>query len=58
MKGALAVFAKTQGLSQLKTRLAKGVGTAKAQTFYSYSVKAVTAVMHEVQKQNKQDLRH
>ncbi len=56
MKGALAVFAKTQGLSPLKTRLAKGIGTSNAQTFYSYSVNAVTAVMHEVQKQSEHDL--
>jgi uncharacterized protein len=41
MTGALAIFAKTPGLSPVKTRLAAGIGIEKANQFYEYSVKCL-----------------
>jgi len=37
MQGAVAVFVKTPGVSQLKTRLAKGVGQERAEEFHRRS---------------------
>jgi len=34
MSGALAIFAKTPGLSPAKTRLARGIGADRAEAFY------------------------
>ncbi len=42
--GALAIFAKTIGLSRVKTRLAISTGTLFAQEFYSLSLGAVEEV--------------
>ncbi|MEX0430721.1 TIGR04282 family arsenosugar biosynthesis glycosyltransferase [Spiribacter insolitus] len=41
MKVAVAVFAKTTGLSPVKTRLARDIGLSNAQAFYRLSVAAV-----------------
>ncbi|MGB4101423.1 MAG: DUF2064 domain-containing protein [Alphaproteobacteria bacterium] len=41
MTGALAIFAKTPGLSPVKTRLAADIGVEKAEQFYRYSVKCL-----------------
>lgn len=41
MSTALAIFVKTPALSPLKTRLAAGVGTDNAHTFYRLSLKAI-----------------
>jgi len=41
MTGALAIFAKTPGLSPVKTRLAADIGAEKAEQFYRYSVKCL-----------------
>ena len=45
MKCAIAVFAKTPGLSPVKTRLAAGVGKADAEEFYRLSISAVTEIV-------------
>jgi glycosyltransferase A (GT-A) superfamily protein (DUF2064 family) len=45
MSGAVAVWVKTPGLSPLKTRLARAVGTAAAEEFYRRSADAVRAVV-------------
>ncbi|MDQ3556997.1 MAG: DUF2064 domain-containing protein [Gemmatimonadota bacterium] len=45
MSGAVAVWVKTPGLSPLKTRLARTVGTATAEEFYRRSADAVRAVV-------------
>lgn len=44
MKGALAIFAKTPGISPVKTRLAKDMGERFATEFYSLSVKAISEI--------------
>ena len=44
MKGAIAVFVKTPGLSRIKTRLAAGIGSARAEEFHLISAFAVCAV--------------
>lgn len=44
---AIAVFVKTPGLSPVKTRLARGIGTERAIALYERSVDAVAAVVGE-----------
>lgn len=51
---AIAVFAKTIGLSRVKTRLAKDIGTQAAETFYQYSIDCTTCCLEALQKNNKQ----
>ncbi|MGD9728865.1 MAG: DUF2064 domain-containing protein [Nitrospiraceae bacterium] len=41
MTTAIAIFGKTPGLSPIKTRLAAGIGTAKALEFYGLCIEAV-----------------
>jgi len=41
MTGALAIFAKTPGLSPVKTRLAADIGIEKAEQFYRHSLKCL-----------------
>ena len=41
---AVAIFVKTPGLSPLKTRLAKGIGSALATEFHRRAAAAVSAV--------------
>eukprot|EP01037_Dinobryon_pediforme_P001467 gene1467-1488_t len=41
---ALAIFVKTPGLSPVKTRLAAGIGAARAEAFYRLAVAAVAEV--------------
>jgi glycosyltransferase A (GT-A) superfamily protein (DUF2064 family) len=41
---ALAIFVKTPGLSPVKTRLAEGIGQARAEAFYRLAVDAVAEV--------------
>ncbi len=50
MRLAVAVFAKTVGLSPLKTRLAKDIGKEKAEEFYRLSVAAIEQVLTEVNR--------
>jgi len=52
MKGAIAVFAKTPGLSPLKTRLAKTIGNERAEAFYKLSVAAVTETLGAFHQQS------
>ena len=52
MKCAVAVFAKTPGLSPVKTRLAASIGEEKATEFYELSVASIEAVMIKLQMQN------
>ena len=44
---AVAVFVKTIGLSPLKTRLAKSIGTESAESFYRLSVEAIQKSLEE-----------
>ncbi|MEM8650906.1 MAG: DUF2064 domain-containing protein [Pseudomonadota bacterium] len=53
MKCAVAVFAKTPGLSPVKTRLAASIGEEKATEFYELSVASIEAVMTNLQMQNE-----
>ncbi len=50
MKGGLAIFVKTPGISPLKTRLASGMGN-ESQRWYGLAVDAVKSVALEAQKQ-------
>jgi len=43
MQGAVAIFVKTVGLSPLKTRLAKTIGTASAEDFHLSATRCVAA---------------
>jgi uncharacterized protein len=43
--GAIAVFVKTPGLSPVKTRLVKTLGTANAEAFHLAAAKVVSAVV-------------
>jgi rSAM/selenodomain-associated transferase 1 len=45
--GAIAVFVKTPGLSPVKTRLAKTLGTANAEAFHLAAAKAISAVIQD-----------
>ncbi|MEO0329034.1 MAG: DUF2064 domain-containing protein [Pseudomonadota bacterium] len=45
MQIAVGVFAKTIGMSPVKTRLAKEIGTVKAEAFYQMSVAAIEAIL-------------
>lgn len=45
MRGAVAVWVKTPGLSPVKTRLAASIGAAAAEQFYRLSVEAVRGVV-------------
>lgn len=45
MKTAIAIFAKTPGVSAVKTRLAADIGKEQAEAFYGLSVKAIEAVV-------------
>ena len=48
MSTAIATFAKTPGLSQVKTRLAEDIGKDKAEEFYNLSVKATEEMLLEL----------
>lgn len=50
MKGALAVFVKTPGLSPVKTRLAAELGRGAAEAFHLASARAVTAAVQAAAK--------
>lgn len=49
MKCAVAAFAKTPGLSPVKTRLAADIGNKLAEQFYRMSVEAVEEILLNVQ---------
>lgn len=48
MSTAVAIFAKTIGLSPVKTRLAKDIGKNKAEEFYRLSVSAIEELLLKV----------
>jgi len=52
MKCAVAAFAKTPGLSPVKTRLAAEIGENLAEQFYRMSVEAVEDILLSVQSQS------
>lgn len=53
-KIALAMFAKTPGVSKLKTRLAKKIGTDLAEEFYKKSLLALEEIISNVKLKNKE----
>ena len=50
--GALVIFVKTPGISPLKLRLAKTLGTTAAETFHALSAGATEAVAREAQRES------
>lgn len=48
MKIALAIFVKTPGYSDVKTRLAASIGRVRAEEFYLHSIKAIESVALEL----------
>jgi len=56
MSGALAIFAKTKGLSPVKTRLAADIGTSAAEAFYTISVEATAEMAKVAEQQSHQEL--
>lgn len=58
MKIAIATFAKTIGLSKVKTRLAKSIGDENAEAFYRLSVSAVREVLEKTQEQHSNVFPH
>ena len=50
MSGAIAVFVKTPGLSQVKTRLAAKIGKESAEAFHLASTQSVVSVVQELSK--------
>ncbi|OIN86511.1 MAG: hypothetical protein AUJ12_06115 [Alphaproteobacteria bacterium CG1_02_46_17] len=56
MTGALAIFAKTPGLSPIKTRLAVDIGIPKAEQFYLHSVQCLEALALRVVEATGGDL--
>ena len=46
-QGAIAIFVKTPGLSPIKTRLGRIIGTSAAEEFYTLSVEATHEVSAE-----------
>ncbi|MBT3812120.1 MAG: glycosyltransferase [Gammaproteobacteria bacterium] len=50
MSGAIAVFVKTPGLSQVKTRLAATIGKEAAEAFHLASAQSVSSVVQELSK--------
>ena len=50
MRVAIVVFAKTPGLSPVKTRLAADIGDQNAEAFYRRSLKGLKAVLDDLQK--------
>lgn len=56
MTGALAIFAKTPGLSPVKTRLAADIGVERAEQFYRHSVKCLEELALDVMRESQGDL--
>ena len=56
MKFGLGVFAKTIGLSPVKTRLARDIGPANAQAFYRLSVAAVAETVDTLARGGQRDV--
>ena len=58
MKCAIAVFAKTIGLSPVKTRLFARIGQEKAEAFYRLSIACVKEVLEKVAIENPDAFAH
>ncbi|MEM7215279.1 MAG: DUF2064 domain-containing protein [Pseudomonadota bacterium] len=58
MKCAIAIFAKTIGLSPVKTRLANDIGTGRAETFFRMSVACVEETVSEASERNQELFPH
>ena len=56
MSCAIAVFAKTIGLSAVKTRLAADIGIQSAEAFYALSIEAVREVLQMAQSSSELDI--
>ena len=55
MSGAIAIFVKTVGLSPLKTRLAKTIGTESAEAFHLAATRSVSSVAESLAEQSHVD---
>lgn len=53
MKIAVAIFAKTIGLSPVKTRLASTIGRKRAETFYALSIACINEMMSAAAQTSK-----
>ena len=58
MRCAVAIFAKTIGLSSVKTRLAASIGQEKAEQFYRLSIACVEEVLQDVARKNSNVFPH
>lgn len=56
MSTGVAIFAKTIGLSPVKTRLAKGIGRNKAEEFYILSVDAIEESLSNLRNYTNEDI--
>lgn len=56
MSTAIAIFAKTIGISPVKTRLAKGIGKEKAEEFYNHSVVAIEETIIDLKSQSQEEI--
>lgn len=56
MSTAIAIFAKTIGLSPVKTRLAKDIGSYQAEKFYSLSVNVIEELLIKLKKQSNNQI--
>lgn len=56
MTGALAIFAKTPGLSPVKTRLAADIGVQNAEQFYRHSVQCLEEIALDAVRDTQNDL--
>ena len=56
MKGAIAILAKTPGLTPTKTRLAKDLGRQKTDEFYRLSLEAIEETLIEAQRQENVEI--
>ena len=53
MRTAIAIFAKTPGVSPIKTRLAAAIGKERAEEFYHLSVKATEELIQQLREQSE-----
>lgn len=56
MSIAVAIFAKTIGLSPVKTRLANGIGKEKAEEFYKMSVDSIEETIENLKLQINEEI--
>lgn len=56
MRTAIAIFAKTPGVSPIKTRLAAGIGKERAEEFYQLSLKVAEELIQQVREQSEYEV--